>query len=207
MRAFLDDNSLWKPQLGVFAPGSPLYNEEGGEILKGPRNFDAAKRLLVESGYSGQPVTCLAAQDLQPLKACGDVTADLLKRLGMNVDLAAVDWGTVVARQQQKSPPSQGGWNLYLNYSPGAVNSDPTANNIRADSNYFGWPNIPQVEAEISAWYDAKSFDEEKAAARRLNKAEFLIELHSKSDAGIAPVDSTVSLTRRCAPQESVVGP
>ena len=29
--------------LGVFTPGTPLYNEEGGEILKGPRNLDAAK--------------------------------------------------------------------------------------------------------------------------------------------------------------------
>jgi hypothetical protein len=27
---------------GFFTPGTPLYNEEGGEILKGPRNFDAA---------------------------------------------------------------------------------------------------------------------------------------------------------------------
>ena len=57
MRAFLDDDSLWKPLRGVFVPPSPLYNEEGGEILKGARNFDAAKRLLGESGYAGQPVT------------------------------------------------------------------------------------------------------------------------------------------------------
>ncbi len=35
----------------------------------------------------------------------------------------------------------------------------------------FGWPTIPQVEAEIEAWYDAKTLDEEKAIARRLNKA------------------------------------
>jgi hypothetical protein len=35
--------------LGVFTPGTPLYNEEGGEILKGPRNLDAAKRLLAEA--------------------------------------------------------------------------------------------------------------------------------------------------------------
>ena len=33
------------------------------------------------------------------------------------------------------------------------------------------WPDSPQVEAEIAAWFDAKTLDEEKAAARRLNKA------------------------------------
>jgi peptide/nickel transport system substrate-binding protein len=89
MRAYVgDDDNLWKRLPGFFTPGTPLYTEEGGEILKGPRNFEAAKRLLAESGYSGQPVTCLVAQDSSFLKAWGEVTADLLKRLGMNVDFA-----------------------------------------------------------------------------------------------------------------------
>jgi ABC-type transport system substrate-binding protein len=34
-----------------------------------------------------------------------------------------------------------------------------------------GWPNIPEVETEIAAWYDANTLDEEKTIARRLNKA------------------------------------
>ncbi len=31
-------------------------------------------------------------------------------------------------------------------------------------------PNIPQVEAEVAAWYEAKTLEEEKSVARRLNK-------------------------------------
>jgi peptide/nickel transport system substrate-binding protein len=114
MRAIVGDDSLWKPMRGFFTPGTPLYNEEGGEILKGQRNFDAAKRMLAESGYSGQPVTCMAAQDYYFAKAWGEVTADLLKRLGINVDYAALDYGTVVARRAQKTAPSQGGWHLFF---------------------------------------------------------------------------------------------
>src|SRR4051812_3630794 len=35
MRALVgDDNNLWKPLPGFFTPGTPLYTEEGGEILK-----------------------------------------------------------------------------------------------------------------------------------------------------------------------------
>jgi peptide/nickel transport system substrate-binding protein len=34
-----------------------------------------------------------------------------------------------------------------------------------------GWPSSPQVEAEMAAWLDTKSLDEEKTVARRLNKA------------------------------------
>lgn len=92
MRAIIgDDNSLWKPLPGFFTPDTPLYTEMGGEILKGKRDLDAAKKLLAESGYSGQPVTCLVAQDQPITKAQGDVTADLLKQLGMNVDFVATD--------------------------------------------------------------------------------------------------------------------
>src|SRR5438477_10126862 len=39
MRAIVgDDNNLWKPLPGFFTPGTALYTEEGGDILKGPRN-------------------------------------------------------------------------------------------------------------------------------------------------------------------------
>src|SRR6201981_3568626 len=78
-----------------------------------PRRLDAARRLLGKSGYAGEPIVCMAAQDLPHHKAWGDVTVDLLQRLGVNVDFVAVDWGTVVARRAQKKPPGQGGWHVY----------------------------------------------------------------------------------------------
>jgi peptide/nickel transport system substrate-binding protein len=175
MRAYVGDNdNLWKPMPGFFPPGTPLYNEEGGEILKGPRNFDAAKRLLADSGYAGQPITLLAAQDVTMLKVWSDVTADLLKRLGMKVDLVAVDFATVLTRRTSKSPPSQGGWHMYPTANPGIACANPaTYPMLRAngDDALFGWPNSPPVEAEIAAWFEAKTLDEERAVARRLNKA------------------------------------
>jgi peptide/nickel transport system substrate-binding protein len=175
MRAIVgDDDNLWKPLPGFFTPGTPLYTEEGGDILKGPRNLDAAKKLLAQSGYAGQPVTCLVAQDQPITKAQGDITADLLKRLGMNVDFAAIDWGTVGARRSVKTPPGQGGWQMFHTWHSGADCINPAvAIGIRAsgDKGWFGWPDIPEVEAQVTAWYDAKTLDEEKAAIRRLNKA------------------------------------
>jgi peptide/nickel transport system substrate-binding protein len=113
------------------------------------------------------------AQDLPILKAWGEVTADLLKRLGMTVDFAAVDWGTVIARRSQKSPPGQVGWQMYHTWQAGGVCIDPTNKIIRANGQLAinGWPNIPQVEAELAAWFEAQTLDEEKTIARRLNKA------------------------------------
>jgi peptide/nickel transport system substrate-binding protein len=174
MRAYVgDDDKMWKPLPGFITPGTPLYNDEGGDILKGPRNLTAAKRLLAESGYAGQPVTCLVAQDISFVKAWGEVTADLLKRLGMNVDFAAVDWGTVIARRAQKSPPGQGGWQMFHTWFAGSDCVNPSSIFTRAngDRAWFGWPNIPQAEAATYAWFEAKTLDEEKAAMRTFNKA------------------------------------
>jgi peptide/nickel transport system substrate-binding protein len=175
MRALVgDDEALWKPLPGFFTPDTPLYNEEGGEILKGDRNLAAAKKLLAESGYKGEPVTCVVAQDQPITKAQGEVTADLLKRLGMNVDFVATDWGTTGTRRASKSPPAQGGWNMFHTWHAGADCINPAAYTaIRANGEkaWFGWPDSPAVESEINAWFDAKSLAEEKAAMRKLNKA------------------------------------
>jgi peptide/nickel transport system substrate-binding protein len=176
MRAIVDDESLWKPMPSFFTPGTPLYNEEGGAILKGPRKLDAAKRLLGESGYAGQPVTSLMTQDIAFLKAFSEVAAEDLKRIGINVDFVATDWGTLGARRAQKSPPTQGGWNLFPSWSAGVGWANPaTYAQLRANGSdaWFGWPNSPRVEAEIAAWFDAKTLDEEKVAARRINQAAF----------------------------------
>lgn len=174
MRAIVgDDNALWKPIPGFFTPGTPLYSEAGGEILKS-RNLDAAKKLLAEAGYKGEPVTCVVAQDLPVVKAMGEVTADLLKKLGMNVDFVATDWGTVGQRRAQKTPPGQGGWNMFHTWHAGADCLNPssyTAIRGTGEKAWFGWPNSPDVEKEVTAWFDAATLDDEKAAIGRLNKA------------------------------------
>jgi peptide/nickel transport system substrate-binding protein len=175
MRAIVgEDERLWKPMPGYFTPGTPLYNEEGGEILKGKRDIDGAKRLLAQSGYAGEPITCLISQDVANNKAMGEVTVDLLKRLGMRVDFAAIDWGTVGARRALKTPPGQGGWHMFHSWHAGAGCVNPaTYIGLRAsgDKAWFGWPKDDKTEAEIAAWFDATTLDDEKAAARRINRA------------------------------------
>jgi peptide/nickel transport system substrate-binding protein len=61
---------------------------------------------------------------------------------------------------------------MFVVNTAGAGCLDATNKWLRAngDKAFFGWPDIPEVEAEIAAWYDAKSFDEERAIVRRLNK-------------------------------------
>jgi peptide/nickel transport system substrate-binding protein len=177
MRAVVgDDEKLWKRLPSHFSPGAPGYTEVGGDILKGPRNLDAAKKLLAESGYKGEPVICIVAQDQPITKAQGDITADLLKKLGMTVDFVATDWGTTGTRRAQKTPPGQGGWGMFHTWHAGADCLSPAGYNaLRAngDKAWFGWPDSPNVEAKIDAWYAAPDAAAEKKAMDEINTAAF----------------------------------
>jgi len=177
MRAVVgNDTALWSKLGSVFTPGTAVFSDAGGEVLTGPRNIDAAKKLLAEANYSGQPVTCLVAQDQPPLKAMGEITAALLKSIGMTVDFVATDWGTVGQRRASKNPPGQGGWSMFHTWHAGADAANP-AGHIAARAGgekgpaWFGWPDDPNVEKGVAQWFDAKNTEEEKSAMAAINKA------------------------------------
>ncbi len=52
-------------------------------------NLDAARAMLKASRYDGRKVVIISPSDQPLLAPLGEVTADLLKRLGMQVDLVA----------------------------------------------------------------------------------------------------------------------
>jgi peptide/nickel transport system substrate-binding protein len=175
MRAVVgSDDKLWKTIPGFFTPGTTLYTEEGGEPLKGKRDYELAKKLLQEGGYSGMPVTCLVAQDQPPLKAMGEITADLLKKIGMAVDYVATDWGTVGQRRASKNPPGQGGWGMFHTWHAGSDCASPVGYiglRTNGEKAWFGWPDNAAIEKDLAAWYDAKTLDEEKAIIGRVSRA------------------------------------
>jgi peptide/nickel transport system substrate-binding protein len=169
-----DDHALWKTMPGFFTPDTPLYTEVGGEPLKGKRDYDLAKKLLAEAGYKNEPIVLLVATDVQITKAQGDVTADLLKRIGMNVQYQALDWGTVGQRRAKKDPPAQGGWNIFHTWHAGSdcVNPMPYVGlNASGDTAWFGWPKSDLIQEKIADWYAAADPGSEKQAIDALNKA------------------------------------
>jgi peptide/nickel transport system substrate-binding protein len=68
--------------------------------------------------------------------------------------------------------PFNDGWHLYLNAICGVDGVDPMNKLIRANGETVSnrWANIPEVEVEVDAWYDAISFEAEAAGVRRSNK-------------------------------------
>ncbi len=169
-----DDPALWRRIPGFFTPGTPLYTEAGGDMLKGKRNINLAKKLLSQSRYAGEPVTCLVAQDMPLIKPQGDVTADLLARIGFNVDFVATDWATVGARRAARTPPGHGGWSMFHTEHAGADCLNPAgyfAIRANGDEAWFGWPSSAPVEASRDDWFAATDLAAERAAIDRLNTA------------------------------------
>ena len=175
MRAVVgDDRNLWQTSASFFTPNTPLYTEDGGDILKAPRNVEAARALLREAGYTGQPITILVGQDQAPLSAMGQVSNALLRALGMNVDYVATDWGTVGQRRASKNPPGQGGWHIFHTWHAGADCTNPaTQIQIRTngDGAWFGWPNDQAVERARDTWFDAADLAAERVSVANVNRA------------------------------------
>jgi len=114
--------------------------------------------------------------DVPITKAEGDVTADFLKKIGMDVNYVAADWGTVGARRAKKDPVAKGGWNIFHSWHAGAdcINPAPyTALDASGVGAWFGWPKSDKVQASIADWYAAPDLTAEKAAAVEINKASF----------------------------------
>jgi peptide/nickel transport system substrate-binding protein len=107
--------------------------------------------LLEEAGYKGEKIVLINTHEIASIGALGDVTANNLRKLGMNVEIADSDWGTLVARRAKKDPPGQGGWNIFHTTSGGASVHSPVTN-FTIDSgcgrsNWFGWPCDEPTEA------------------------------------------------------------
>ena len=149
---------LIKTDVGLFVPGTPMASEVGVEITHGPKDLNKLKRDLVAAGYNGERVVVLAASTIPVIFAEAQVAADVLLRIGMNIDIQALEWGSVVARRASREPIDKGGWNIFFTYLGGIGNISPGPDiAIRASGadSWFGWPNDSKMEALRAAWFDA----------------------------------------------------
>ena len=75
-------------------PDTPLYTEDGGEPLKGKRDIRRGEEAARRGRLQGRTDRAAGRAPTSPItKAQGDVTADLLKQIGMNVEYAALGLG------------------------------------------------------------------------------------------------------------------
>ncbi len=149
MRAIIGDPELWTECPAYFMCGTPLDSDIGSEALMN-QDFEAAKRLLAEAGYNGERIVLMDSTDIPILHGAALVTAQLLRQIGMNVEVQAMDWSTLTSRRAEKKSVADGGWNIFHTWSIGADVSSPVANigisGGCVERAWFGWPCDEMLE-------------------------------------------------------------
>ena len=161
-----DDASAYRAPVGCFIPGTPYANDASMDRL-GPKPDAAVRAMLDAAGYRNERLVLLHPTDQPFYDAMSQVVAATLKRVGVVVDDAAMDWGTVVQRRNSKEPLDRGGWSLFCTSFPALDYTDPlAAPALRGNGTaWYGWPTDARVEALRTAWIDAPNEPERQRLA------------------------------------------
>jgi peptide/nickel transport system substrate-binding protein len=176
MTAYVGDPKNWKLCPSFFTCGTPMASIAGSEALRGKRDFEAAKKLVAEAGYKGEKIILLDAVDRPLIHAEALVATDMLKKLGLNVEYVASDWGTVVTRRASKKPPAEGGWNMFETGSVGSDTLDPSLNVLlraNGEKAWFGWPSDDKLEELQTQWLKASYSEARQEVAAKIQQRAF----------------------------------
>jgi peptide/nickel transport system substrate-binding protein len=169
MLAVTGGNAPFSDQCGIFTPGTPLANDAGMSALNTEYSVDELKKELRAAGYAGEKITYLEPTDVARINAIAEVGADMLRKIGMNVDVIATDWGTTVQRTVNRKGPYEGGWHMFSAFTGGIDCAMPGTHQLargNGDGAYVGWPNLPKLEAIRDAWLKAPDLASQKKIAR-----------------------------------------
>jgi peptide/nickel transport system substrate-binding protein len=172
------DGKNWRTCYAMFGCGLPHVRELGAPLMTPPRDLSAAKAAVAAAGYKGETVVILNPTDAAAITPHGEITADLLRRLGMTVDLQDRDSGTVGQRRVNRGPVDQNGWSIFHINTPNIAIANPALDfYIRGQgpTGWFGWYQSEAMERIAAQWLDATTDAETDAAfdaAQRLAFAE-----------------------------------
>ena len=158
--------------VGVFPPKSPYASKAGLELMTA--NLAAAKKLVAESGYKGEKILFMSPTDIAPIRQSSLVGEALLKSLGLNVEFASMDWGTMIQRRNSAEPVEKGGWSCYTTSWTGlSINTPATHLPLRANGRAASawWrPTDPEQEKLRDAWFDAPDLASQQKIAVEIQK-------------------------------------
>jgi peptide/nickel transport system substrate-binding protein len=165
------DQKFWKTCYSVFPCGTPLANDVGSELMA-RGDIDAAKEALAATNYDGTPVVIMQPTDIPLLSAFSLITAEKLRKIGMTVEVQAMDWSTLTSRRAKRDPVSEGGWNMFHTWWIGADVIDPMsiAFSGNPDKGWFGWPTDPELEIARAAYAKASTLEEKQEIGRKVQE-------------------------------------
>ncbi len=158
----------------MFPCGSQYGKEVGVEAMQG--NIEKARQMLQASGYNGEKAVLLNPTDLTTVAPLGNVTFDVMKKIGLNVEMIATDWGTVVQRRTSREPVEKGGWSVIHTWAPSTIRYTPAEHSqIRGlgPTAWFGWYKDDTIEAMTRQFLEAPDQPTRDAIVLEINKRAF----------------------------------
>lgn len=153
-----------------FGCGTPNATDRGSDMVI-PSNIDKAKALLAEAKYDGSPVILLHPTDNIMASSQPVVIASALRAAGFTVDMQSMDWQSVVSRRSSKNDAANGGWSIFSTYGIIAAAGDPFSNTTIAAGGqdaWFGWPDVPEIEALRLEYARATDPEGKRAVAAKI---------------------------------------
>ncbi len=178
MQAMVGDPDYYKTCGALFVCGSPMENDVHTEWVR-HNDIERAKQLFKEAGYDGRKVVVLQPVDYLVYSVAAQVTVGLLREAGINAEVAASDWSTMLARRANRGPVDKGGWNIFHTGTGGNGAANPVLNtwitSTGATAN-VGWPDNARNETLRDDWARAATIAERQKIARDLqqNAYEFV---------------------------------
>jgi len=174
LRAAIGQPKYYRTCPAYFMCGRTPYESSIGALPR--QDLARARQLMKESGYDGRPVVLLDPTDFPFLHGASLVTRELLSKIGVNVDVQAMDWSTLTARRAKKDPPEQGGWNLFNTAATSSDAITPAVNtgiDGTCDAAWFGWYCSKKMERLRSEWVRANDSGTRKRLAEEIQKVAY----------------------------------
>ena len=134
---------------------SPYASEEGAAVLK-ERNIEKARAALKAAGYAGEKVVYIGANEPPAVAAIAQVSDDLLRRIGFNVEFVTTDFAGMIQRRVNKDSVDKGGWSAFNSTYGGVDMRNPSVNTLLRGAgagSWFGWPTNPRLEELRNQWF------------------------------------------------------
>ncbi len=169
-----NDNTAYRACKAALPCGTIYGRELGGPFM--PGDLAKARAALKASGYSGEKVVVISPADVPTIGPFGEITHDLLVKMGMNSELVSTDWATVASRRLSREPVDKGGWSVFHTWAPSSIISTPVESfpmRGLGATGWAGWFGDEKIEELIQAWVLANGGEERAAAADAVQMRAF----------------------------------
>ena len=171
-----DFPGAWRTCYSMYTCGLAGVQEVGAEVMAPKKDYGRLRDAVSAVGYNGEKVVVLNATDYNLLAPMGRITADILGKLGFNVELQELDFGTVMQRRGSRQPVANGGWSIFHGLCISPIGTSPPQNMYvqgQGAAGWFGWFDSPEIVSLQAKWIESGTEAERMDILNRMQTVAF----------------------------------